>query len=53
MEKSNLEDAVAILRIICGASVVALLFQEQIHGIIIFVVSFLLIRLLRIMGEEQ
>lgn len=45
--EKDVEDVVAILRIICGGSVIATLFQGQIHGIIIAGFTYCFVRSLR------
>ena len=45
--KSDLEDLIGIFKILCGGALVAILFQGQPHGILVFVITYLLVKYFR------
>lgn len=53
LNPENLEDVIEILRIICGCSVIAMLFRPQWLLVVVALISYALIRFLRKMASDK
>lgn len=53
LTREDLEDIIAILRMICGGSVIAILFQDKWHGILIAGIMYLAVQWTRHLSKEQ